>query len=115
MSLLQSLERLIRFDQATINFFFLTDMMCDSCTHLTSTALVRSFKSSEPPAKGVDADGSSSQDNLPKEGALPPVDPRGYVKKGGLPQGESGRAVTFPLLVEVSQSKGLGWFPSKTL
>lgn len=45
------------FDQVTINFFFLTDVMCDSCAHLKSTALIHSFKSSEPPAKGVDADG----------------------------------------------------------
>lgn len=49
--LLESLGRLIRVEQVTINFFFLPDVLGDSCAHLAGTALIPSFKSSEPLAK----------------------------------------------------------------
>lgn len=45
--LLESLGRLIRVEQVTINFFFLPDVLCDSCAHLAGTALSPSFKSSK--------------------------------------------------------------------
>lgn len=49
--LLESLGRLIRVEQVTINFFFLPDVLGDSCTHLAGMASLPCFKSSEPLAK----------------------------------------------------------------